>query len=140
MPPLGALTSNELMRPTLYNNPLLAAFTREPSPSLAAGIMRRDAYTCQYCKVAPATEIDHVQPWVQGGPTIASNLVAACQPCNRSKGGRTPAEWEMAKRRQAALAAAMLKPVVKVRKRPLRKARRIRGAPQRPTLAELLRG
>jgi len=123
----------------LYNSPLLAALTRDPSPSLAAGIMRRDAYTCQYCKVARATEIDHVQPWIQGGPTIASNLVAACQRCNRSKGGRTPAEWEIAKLRQAAAQiAALRKPVVKVRKRPLRKARRIRGVPRRPTLAELL--
>lgn len=128
------------MRPTLYDSPLLAALTREPSPRLAAAIMRRDAYTCQYCKVRRATEIDHVQPWIQDGPTIASNLVAACQQCNRSKGGRTPAEWEMAKRRQAAQVASLLKPVVKVRRRPLRKARRIRGAPQGPTLAELLRG
>jgi 5-methylcytosine-specific restriction endonuclease McrA len=61
------------MRPNLNNNPLLAAFTREPSPGLAAEIMWRDAYTCQYCKVARATEIDHVQPWIQGGLTVASN-------------------------------------------------------------------
>jgi len=128
------------MRPTLYNNPLLAALTREPSPNLSAAIVQRDAYTCQYCNVARATEIDHVQPWIQGGPTIASNLVAACQRCNRSKGGRTPIEWEMAKRRQAAQVTSLLKPAVKVRRRPIRKARRIRGAPQRPTLAELLRG
>jgi 5-methylcytosine-specific restriction endonuclease McrA len=127
------------MRPTLCNNPLLAALTREPSPSLAAGIMWRDAYTCQYCKVARATEIDHVRPWIQGGPTIASNLVAACEHCNRSKGGRTPVEWEIAKRRRAAQTAALRKRVVKARKRPLRKARGIPGATQRPTLAELLR-
>lgn len=126
------------MRPTLNNNPLLAAFTREPSPNLAAEVMRRDAYTCQYCKVARATEIDHVQPWVQGGLTIASNLVAACEPCNRSKGGMTPAEWEIAKRRRAAYTAALRKRVV--RQRPLRKARGVLGAPRRPTLAELLRG
>src|SRR5215218_756041 len=125
------------MRPPVNNSPLLAALTRDPSPSLAAGIMRRDAYICQYCKVARATDIDHVQPWIQGGPTIASNLVAACQRCNRSKGGRTPAEWEMAKRRQAAYTAALRKRVVKARKRPLRKARQIRGVARRPTLAEL---
>lgn len=123
------------------SNPLLAALTREPSPRLAAAVMWRDAYTCQYCKVARATEIDHIQPWTKGGLTIASNLVAACQRCNRSKGGRTPTEWETAKLRQAAAQiAALRQPVVKVRKRPLRKARRIRGAPQRPTLADLLRG
>jgi 5-methylcytosine-specific restriction endonuclease McrA len=128
------------MRPTLNNSPLLAAFTREPSPSLAAAIMWRDAYTCQYCKVARAAEIDHVRPWKQGGLTIASNLVAACERCNRSKGGRTPAEWEIAKRRRAAQAVALRKRVVKARRRPLQKARRIPGAPQRTTLAELFRG
>jgi hypothetical protein len=126
------------MRPTLNNNPLLAAVTREPSPSLAAAIMRRDAYNCQYCKVARATEIDHVQPWKQGGLTIASNLVAACEQCNRSKGGRTPAEWGSAKRLRAAQTAALRKRVVKAGKRPLRKARRIPGASQGPTLVELL--
>lgn len=127
-----------LMRPNFNNNPLLAAFTREPSANLAAEIMWRDAYTCRYCKVARATEIDHVQPWIQGGLTVASNLIAACERCNRSKGGRTPAEWEMARRRQAAYTAALRKRVATVRKRPLRKARRIRGVPRRPTLAELL--
>lgn len=122
----------------MNNNPLLAVVTREPSSSLAVAIMRRDAYTCQYCKAARATEIDHVQPWKQGGLTIASNLVAACERCNRSKGGRTPAEWKIAKRLRAAQTAALRKRVVKARKRPLRKARRIPGASQGPTLVELL--
>jgi len=33
-------------------------------------------------------EIDHVIPECLGGPTVATNLVLACRPCNRSRGWR----------------------------------------------------
>lgn len=128
------------MRPILSDSsPLLSAFRREPSLQLRVEVMRRDRYTCQYCQVARATEIDHVQPWDQGGLTIASNLAAACEHCNRSKGGRTPAEWEAAKRRQAAAAAALAGRARQARRQPLKKARRIPAsqAPA-PTLFQLL--
>lgn len=36
-------------------------------------------------------ELDHVTPEALGGLSIASNLVLACRPCNRSKGtGQAP--------------------------------------------------
>jgi 5-methylcytosine-specific restriction endonuclease McrA len=57
--------------------------------------MVRDNFTCRYCG-ARATEVDHVSPESRGGPTVAWNLVAACGPCNRSKGAHTPAEWRAA--------------------------------------------
>ncbi len=38
-------------------------------------------------------EIDHVTPESAGGETKVENLVLACQPCNRSKGAKTPEEW-----------------------------------------------
>jgi 5-methylcytosine-specific restriction endonuclease McrA len=74
-------------------------FRREPSRSQWLEVMRRDSYTCQYCG-RQAAELDHVVPWGKGGLTIASNLVAACQFCNRQKGDRNPDEW----RRDQALA------------------------------------
>jgi 5-methylcytosine-specific restriction endonuclease McrA len=46
---------------------------------------------CTYCG-APATELDHVYPHSKGGPTIASNLVPACKPCNSRKRDRIPTE------------------------------------------------
>ncbi|MGE0505103.1 MAG: HNH endonuclease [Solirubrobacterales bacterium] len=102
--------------------------------------MQRDHRVCRYCG-GRATEVDHVEPWSRGGLTMMSNLAAACQHCNREKGDRTPGEWEAARRHQAALAAALRKPTVQVRKRPLVKVRPIpdRRPPQRSYLAELLR-
>jgi 5-methylcytosine-specific restriction endonuclease McrA len=53
----------------------------------------RDDHRCQYCGVVfPAAELtlDHVVPRVAGGKTSWTNVVAACRPCNRRKGGRTP--------------------------------------------------
>lgn len=66
-------------------------------------VFLRDGYRCQYCgEVLPAAELttDHVVPRSRGGPTSWDNVVTACSPCNRRKGGRSPAQahMELAKR------------------------------------------
>ena len=72
---------------------------RRPTVRLtAANLMMRDGYRCQYCaKTRPrsALDIDHVQPRSRGGSESWTNLVTACQPCNRRKGRRTPNEASM---------------------------------------------
>jgi len=50
-------------------------------------VLQRDGYTCHYCR-GEATEVDHVIPRALGGGEDDDNLVAACVPCNRSKGKR----------------------------------------------------
>ena len=61
-------------------------------------IYARDRGTCQYCgrqvRVSEF-EYEHVIPRVHGGKTTWENIVVACTPCNRRKGGRTPAEAGM---------------------------------------------
>lgn len=98
------------MRPVLTSSPLLQAL-RESDPSgtppvLRLAALRREHWICRYCG-APATEVDHVLPRAQGGLTMLPNLAASCRPCNRSKGDRTPEEWqrdEAAKRLEALMA------------------------------------
>jgi 5-methylcytosine-specific restriction endonuclease McrA len=64
-------------------------------------ILRRDDYTCQYCgKRSHALTVDHVIPRRLGGQHIWTNVVAACPPCNRRKGGKTPERANMRLRRQ----------------------------------------
>lgn len=61
-------------------------------------IFFRDNHQCQYCdRQLPARELtcDHVEPRSQGGRTSWENVVAACGPCNRRKGGRTPEQARM---------------------------------------------
>jgi 5-methylcytosine-specific restriction endonuclease McrA len=61
-------------------------------------ILARDHYTCQYCGAQPGKAlltIDHVVPRSRGGTTCWENVVTACAPCNRRKGGRTPEEAHM---------------------------------------------
>ena len=41
-------------------------------------------------------EVDHILPRSQGGTGHADNLQLLCSGCNRSKGGRTVAEWRAA--------------------------------------------
>lgn len=62
------------------------------------GVLARDGGCCQYCgaRLTRATfTLDHVLPRCRGGGDSWENLVAACSPCNREKGGRTPTEAGM---------------------------------------------
>lgn len=77
----------------------LAQMVRRPRPQVALSkreILRRDNYTCQYCgRKTTVLTIDHVVPRRVGGEHSWNNLVAACAPCNRQKGGRTPEQANM---------------------------------------------
>lgn len=71
---------------------------RLPLPLSRRTVLARDMYTCQYCGGQPGrTEltIDHIVPRSRGGGTNWENVVAACGPCNRRKGNRTPDEANM---------------------------------------------
>lgn len=54
-------------------------------------IFERDGHRCVYCgQVFPhdLLSLDHVEPRRKGGDHSEGNLVTACLPCNRLKGGR----------------------------------------------------
>src|ERR1700749_3344825 len=61
-------------------------------PMLRGAVLHRDDWTCRYCG-SEAPEVDHVRPRACGGATTPGNLFAACRPCNKIKGFRTPREW-----------------------------------------------
>ena len=54
-------------------------------------VLRRDDYTCRYCRSNenPIT-IDHVLPVTLGGTDTPDNLVAACRDCNSGKSSGAP--------------------------------------------------
>lgn len=61
-------------------------------------VYMRDRGRCQYCAQAvPRHDFtyDHVIPRAHGGHTAWENVVVSCTPCNRRKGGRTPAQAGM---------------------------------------------
>ena len=63
-----------------------------------AKLNARDDHRCQYCsELFPTSELtfDHVVPVAQGGRKDWENIVTCCVQCNRSKGGRTPAQAGM---------------------------------------------
>jgi 5-methylcytosine-specific restriction endonuclease McrA len=78
----------------------LAHFISRPRPRVKLTkreIFRRDDYRCQYCGIALSRlTIDHVIPRHRGGTHRWDNLVTACPPCNRRKGGRLVHEAHMA--------------------------------------------
>jgi len=55
------------------------------------------AQPCFYCGAIGQIEMDHVIPIKRGGAHSIGNLVAACMPCNRSKGSKTITEWKKQK-------------------------------------------
>lgn len=64
-------------------------------------VFNRDQYTCQYCgRQTRELTIDHVIPRARGGEHTWENVVSACIPCNRRKGGRAPQEAGMKLLRQ----------------------------------------
>jgi 5-methylcytosine-specific restriction endonuclease McrA len=50
-------------------------------------------HQCVYCGSTSNLTLDHVRPRCRGGRNDASNLVAACRECNRSKGSRDVLDW-----------------------------------------------
>ena len=70
-------------------------------PFSKRNVVQRDLFTCQYCGLkGKKMTIDHVVPQSRGGKTDFENCVAACKPCNNTKGDRTPNEVSMTLRKQ----------------------------------------
>jgi hypothetical protein len=65
---------------------------RKPIPKrVRFEVLRRDNYTCRYCRsTSNELTIDHVTPVVLGGTDDPANLVAACRDCNGGKSSSTP--------------------------------------------------
>ena len=87
----------------------LAKFFAGPSPHLsredAMKVFKRDHFKCCYCGLDGGRDfqswmiltIDHIHPHAKGGQRSMTNLVTACQPCNRLKGKRIYKSLEEAK-------------------------------------------
>lgn len=89
-------TRERFPRPSVIR---LGQMIRRPRPRVKLSkreIFRRDNFTCQYCgRQTTHLTIDHVIPRHRGGLHRWDNLVAACPPCNRKKGGRSAQEAHM---------------------------------------------
>ncbi|MDH4038315.1 MAG: HNH endonuclease [Candidatus Krumholzibacteria bacterium] len=81
--------------PSVVRLTTFVRFHRREAKFSRRNIYTRDGFVCQYCgDRPPVSELtcDHVVPRSRGGRTEWSNIVTCCIPCNRRKGGRTPAE------------------------------------------------
>jgi hypothetical protein len=67
-------------------------------------VLRRDGFRCRLCGASPAItpgvhlQVDHMEPWANGGETVLENLQSTCDRCNGGKsalplheGGQTQA-------------------------------------------------
>ena len=88
-------TSSSFPRPSIVRVSYMVHRPRPRVKLTKREIFRRDRYTCQYCGRKNNLTIDHVVPRHRGGGHSWFNLVTACAPCNRRKGGRTPEEANM---------------------------------------------
>lgn len=54
-------------------------------------VLRRDSYTCRYCRSTDnPLAVDHVTPVSLGGTDAPENLVACCRDCNAGKSSSSP--------------------------------------------------
>lgn len=61
------------------------------SKRLRFEVLKRDNYTCRYCRASDGElTIDHVTPVALGGTDRPNNLVAACVACNSGKTSMAP--------------------------------------------------
>ena len=61
-------------------------------------LFHRDGGLCLYCGdklTFKQMQIEHIQPRSKGGPHAWTNVVSACEPCNRNKDNRNPEEAGM---------------------------------------------
>lgn len=66
------------------------------SPAEWREIKQRQGGRCFYCeKKTKMLEIEHVIPLSRGGAHAASNIVAACRPCNAKKGVKDAHEFAL---------------------------------------------
>lgn len=62
--------------------------------TIRLSVFQRDNYACRYCGASGVPlDCDHVIPLSRGGTNDKTNLVAACKPCNCSKGDKLVSEW-----------------------------------------------
>lgn len=67
---------------------------RQIEQGISWQVFKRDGYSCRYCgKDDVPLTVDHLICWESGGPSIPSNLVAACRRCNKNRGNLAYADW-----------------------------------------------
>ncbi len=88
--------STSYLRPSIIR---LAYMVQRPRPRVRLTrqeIFCRDDHTCQYCgRQGGRLTVDHVVPRHKGGSHQWSNVVTACEECNRVKGGKTAQDARM---------------------------------------------
>lgn len=73
------------------------------SKAIRFEVLKRDAFTCQYCGAkAPDVilEVDHITPVKEGGSNDILNLITACRECNRGKGAKQLSDTTTIKKQQ----------------------------------------
>lgn len=76
------------------------------SKRLRFEVLKRDAFTCQYCgKQPPDTvlHLDHIKPVSKGGKNTLLNLVTSCQECNLGKSNKELSDDSAIKKQQKQL-------------------------------------
>ena len=76
------------------------------SKRLRFEVLKRDAFTCQYCGKQPPDTIlhlDHIKPVSKGGKNTILNLITSCQDCNLGKSDKELSDDSAVKKQQKQL-------------------------------------
>lgn len=57
------------------------------------GVLEKAGNRCLYCGAVGDLHIEHFIPVSRGGQSTLTNILPACEPCNKSKGAHDPYTW-----------------------------------------------
>ena len=69
-------------------------------------VLKRDAFTCQYCGKQPpdaVLHLDHINPVAKGGKNTLLNLITSCSECNLGKSDKELSDDSAVKKQQKQL-------------------------------------
>lgn len=93
----------------LYTRQLYMTTKRKAiSKRMRFEVLKRDAFTCQYCGKQPPDTIlhmDHIKPVSKGGKNSLLNLVTSCVDCNLGKSDKELSDDSAIKKQQSQLSA-----------------------------------
>jgi 5-methylcytosine-specific restriction endonuclease McrA len=92
--PWLAEQANRILRTGASSSRRLSSTSPGKWKALRAEVFLRDDFTCRYCgDRGGILECDHIIPVSRGGSDAITNLVTACEDCNRRKNATISQAW-----------------------------------------------
>jgi len=88
-------TESPVRQKVLQRNAAIRGKMRDNIPTSLRQQILREEPQCAYCGSTEQPHIDHIKPWIFGGPSTRENLQRLCRSCNLRKHTKTDEEFRL---------------------------------------------